>query len=66
MPKGTTNIGGATLEDDIGKLQTLLEDNEPAYILARIGSSNDSGWLAVSYVPDTANVRGKASVGSKK
>ncbi|KAL5489888.1 TWF1 [Sanghuangporus weigelae] len=59
VPKGTTDIEGATLEDDLVKLQTLLEDNEPAYVLARIGSPNDVGWIAISYVPDAANVRGK-------
>ncbi|KAL5511224.1 TWF1 [Sanghuangporus vaninii] len=61
VPRGTTDVEGATLEDDLGKLQTLLEDNEPAYVLARIGSpkAKDVGWIAISYVPDTANVRGK-------
>lgn len=59
VSNGTTNAIGATLEDDLEKLQSLLEDNVPAYVLARIGGPN--GWLAITYVPDTANVRDKVS-----
>ena len=32
------------------------------YVLARIGGTGESGWLAISYVPDSANVRGKVSM----
>jgi twinfilin len=45
-----------TLEEDLNDLQGLLTDDDPAYVLARL---NEGGWLAISYVPDTAKVRDK-------
>lgn len=48
----------STFEEDLNKLAQLLEDNEPAYILARLDSDGVE-WLAISYVPDTAKVRDK-------
>lgn len=58
VPDGTVPASGSILEDDLGKLQTLLEDDTPAYILARLGGAGSS-WLAIFYVPDTAKVRDK-------
>lgn len=45
-------------EDDLQKLPELLEDDEPAYILARLDGPGVE-WLTISYVPDTAKVRDK-------
>ena len=47
------------LEDDLGKLDTLLEESVPAYVLAKL---DEPGWLAIFYVPDTAKVRDKVSI----
>ncbi|KAF9567572.1 actin depolymerizing protein [Agrocybe pediades] len=52
-------ITGA-FEDDLSKLQddqVLLPDT-PAYVLAKLDLPS-SDWLAISYVPDTAQVRDK-------
>ncbi|MCJ1385730.1 Twinfilin-1 [Xylographa soralifera] len=45
--------------EDIGVLQPLLKDNEAAYIIVRRYQNSPSGYAAVTYVPDTANVRQK-------
>jgi len=48
----------STFETDLIRLQSLLDDNVPAYVLVRLDDP-PSAWLAVHYVPDTANVRDK-------
>ncbi|KAA1471077.1 actin depolymerizing protein [Dentipellis sp. KUC8613] len=48
----------ASLESDLAKLNTLLEDNIPAYVLVRLDDP-PTEWLSVHYVPDTAKVRDK-------
>jgi len=50
------SVTGSLLED-LDKLTEVLEDNEPAYILAK--HDNASSWLAIFYVPDSAKVRDK-------
>lgn len=57
VPDGTTPMSG-TLEEDMEGLQELLQENSPAYILARLDGSA-SAWLAITYVPDSAKVRDK-------
>ncbi|KAL0947472.1 hypothetical protein HGRIS_013577 [Hohenbuehelia grisea] len=47
-----------TFQQDLNKLQDLLEDKTPAYVLARLDEP-DTDWLAVFYVPDSAQVRDK-------
>jgi hypothetical protein len=47
-----------SLNEDLIQLQEHLEDNIPCYILARLDDP-PSEWLAISYVPDFANVRDK-------
>lgn len=47
-----------SLNEDLVQLQEHLEDNVPCYILARLDDP-PSEWLAISYVPDFANVRDK-------
>ncbi|KAI5123335.1 hypothetical protein M0805_001760 [Coniferiporia weirii] len=58
VPGASIEVDGTTLEDDLPKLQDLLEDDVPAYILARLDGQN-AGWLAITYVPDSASVRAK-------
>src|SRR6267142_3118015 len=48
----------STLETDLTCLQSLLDDHVPAYVLVRLDDP-PSAWLAVHYVPDTANIRDK-------
>lgn len=50
-----------SFDDDLQLLQgqDILQDNIPAYILAKKAASD---WLAISYVPDSAKVREKVSV----
>ena len=48
----------STLENDLKSLQSLLDDNVPAYVLVRLDDP-PSTWLAIHYVPDTARVRDK-------
>lgn len=49
---------GGTLEEDLDRLNTVVEDNVPAYILVRLDDP-PSDWLAIYYVPDTAKIRDK-------
>ncbi|KZT42030.1 actin depolymerizing protein [Sistotremastrum suecicum HHB10207 ss-3] len=55
VPDTTISVQGQ-FEDDLEKLQDILEDSVPAYILARKTSAE---WIAISYIPDTARVRDK-------
>ncbi|PCH38158.1 actin depolymerizing protein [Wolfiporia cocos MD-104 SS10] len=57
VPDGTTPPSG-TLEADLDNLGSILDDNAPAYVLVRLDDP-PSEWLAVYYVPDTAQVRDK-------
>ncbi|KAG1736785.1 actin depolymerizing protein [Suillus lakei] len=54
-----------SLSEDLVQLQEYLEDKEPCYILARLDDS-PSEWLAISYVPDFANVRDKTLYASTR
>ncbi len=47
-----------TLDQDLDKLGDILEDNVPAYVLARLDDP-PTEWLAIFYVPDTAKIRDK-------
>ena len=47
-----------TFEEDLNRLPDLLDNDEPAYVLARLDGDNVE-WLTISYVPDTAKVRDK-------
>ena len=48
----------STLENDLNRLQSLLDDNIPAYVLVRLDDP-PSAWLAIHYVPDSAKIRDK-------
>ena len=54
---GTYDRAGS-FEDDLNRLQDILEDGVPAYVLARL-DTEASEWLAIHYVPETAKVREK-------
>lgn len=57
VPDGALPPSG-TLEEDLDRVNNILEDDVPAYILVKLdGPPND--WLAVNYVPDSAKVRDK-------
>ncbi|KAF5391931.1 hypothetical protein D9757_001849 [Collybiopsis confluens] len=52
-----------SLNEDLAKLQDLLQDDVPAYILTKL---DDSEWLAIYYVPDSAKVRDKMLYASSR
>ncbi|KAJ3905364.1 hypothetical protein F5879DRAFT_950964 [Lentinula edodes] len=47
-----------TFTEDLAKLQDLLLENAPAYVLAKLDDPSTE-WLAIYYVPDFAKVRDK-------
>lgn len=47
-----------TLDQDLNRLATIVEDDVPAYVLVRLDEP-PSEWLAIYYVPDSAKVRDK-------
>ncbi|KAG8899179.1 Twinfilin-1 [Tulasnella sp. 403] len=65
VPLGTWPCEGPELKDDLHVLATILEDNIPAYILAKL-DSGDNDWLFISYVPDVAKVRDKMLYASSR
>ncbi|KAG2157606.1 actin depolymerizing protein [Suillus bovinus] len=54
-----------SFNEDLVQLQEYLEDKEPCYILARLDDP-PSEWLAVSYVPNFANIRDKTLYASTR
>ena len=60
VPDGTTPTQGS-LEDDLDKLQSILHDDIPAYVVARLDTAPAS-WLLIDYVPDSAKVRDKVGL----
>ncbi|KAF8609999.1 actin depolymerizing protein [Ceratobasidium sp. AG-I] len=58
VPDGSIPTGSGELSQEFSQLQDILEDNVPAYILARTDDA-DNTWLFISYVPDSAKVRDK-------
>jgi len=57
----TTIPPSGTFQQDLDKLADALEDNIPAYILARTDKPG-SDWVAIFYVPDTSKIRDKVSL----
>ncbi|KAK6543831.1 Twinfilin-1 [Orbilia ellipsospora] len=55
----TTIPRRGTFEEDLGQLDALLKDNEPAYIILRRLDTGPAPFVCITYVPDTAHVRGK-------
>ncbi|KAG9076994.1 Twinfilin-1 [Ceratobasidium sp. UAMH 11750] len=58
VPDETVPTGSDEFIQDLPKLQEILQDDVPAYVLARTDAA-DNTWLFISYVPDTAKVRDK-------
>lgn len=58
VAQGTLFAAG-TFEEDLTQLDEVLKDNVAAYILLRRYETGDAPFVAVIYVPDTANVRQK-------
>ena len=56
----TTIPPSGTLQQDLDKLVDVLDDNIPAYVLARTDKPG-SDWLAIFYVPDTSKIRDKVN-----
>lgn len=50
-----------SFDEDLGQLDGLLMDNQPAYIILRRKDrdSHVAPFICIAYVPDTANVRQK-------
>jgi twinfilin-like protein len=48
-----------TFEEDLHQLDSLLKDNEAAYVILRRRDSGPAPFVSIAYVPDTANVRQK-------
>jgi twinfilin-like protein len=57
----TTIPPSGTFQQDLDRLVDVLEDNIPAYILARTDKAG-SDWLAIFYVPDTSKIRDKVGL----
>ncbi|GLH07940.1 hypothetical protein R5R35_013055 [Gryllus longicercus] len=58
-----------TWEEDYGAfVHTLIEDEQPSFILFRLDSQNTSGyeWLFISWSPDSSHVRQKMLYASTK
>ncbi|KAG9078335.1 Twinfilin-1 [Ceratobasidium sp. UAMH 11750] len=55
VPDETIPTGSDEFIQDLTKLQEILQDDVPAYVLVRIDAA-DNTWLFISYVPDTAKV----------
>ncbi|KAG6886024.1 hypothetical protein C0993_005208 [Termitomyces sp. T159_Od127] len=58
-----TISAAASFEDDLALLPDVLQDDVPAYILAKVSPSD---WTAISYVPDSAKVRDKMLYASSR
>lgn len=50
VPVDTIGRAGP-IDEDLNKLQDILQNDAPAYVLVRL---DDGKWLAVFYIPDTA------------
>ena len=50
-----------SFEEDLDRLAELVQDDVPAYILAR-QDDPPTDWLAIFYVPDTAKIRDKVAL----
>lgn len=58
IPSHTLPSNG-TFEEDLHQLDSLLKDNEAAYVILRRRDSDMAPFISIAYVPDTANVRQK-------
>lgn len=59
VPLESIDSTSADFLDDLAPLSNLLKENEAAYIILRRYPDASDAYVAVTYVPDTANVRQK-------
>ena len=59
MPKETIRLSSTDFFDDLNALDTLLHEDQAAYIILRRYQNAPDGFVAVTYVPDKAKVRQK-------
>ncbi len=57
IPSASSN--SPDFSSDLTHLAGLLKDNEAAYVILRRYPAASDGYVAVTYVPDSANVRQK-------
>ena len=59
VPKDTISLSSTDFFDDLNALDSLLKEDQAAYIILRRYQNAPDGFVAVTYVPDKANVRQK-------
>ena len=59
MPLQTIPSTAADFSADLSALASSLKDDEAAYVILRRYAGATDGYVAVTYVPDTAKVRQK-------
>jgi twinfilin-like protein len=59
VPLESVSSTSSDFSSDLSSLDSLLKDNEATYIILRRYPSTTDPFVAVTYVPDTANVRSK-------
>ncbi|KAI9702541.1 MAG: Twinfilin-1 [Candelina mexicana] len=59
IPLDVITSSSADFSSDLTSLNSLIKDNEAAYIILRRYADSPDGYVAVTYVPDTAPVRQK-------
>ncbi|KAK4624644.1 Twinfilin [Fulvia fulva] len=59
VPKTTIPLNASDFKDDLGDLQSHLSPNEAAYILLKVEPGAANGFIAVTFVPNSAPVRQK-------
>ncbi|MCJ1334515.1 Twinfilin-1 [Thelotrema lepadinum] len=59
VPKETIRLSSTDFFDDLNALDTLLHEDQAAYIILRRYQNAPDGFVAVTYVPDKAKVRQK-------
>ena len=59
VPAGVISSSDIDFFEDLKALDSLVKDNEAAYIILRRYHNAPDGYVAVTYVPDTAHVRSK-------
>lgn len=66
VPLETISSSSAEFSSDLGGLKSLLKDDEAAYVILRRYPDATDGFVAITYVPDTANVRQKMLFASSR
>lgn len=66
IPLEVIPSASAEFSSDLSGLGSLLKDNEAAYVILRRYQDAADGFVAVTYVPDTANVRQKMLFASSR